>query len=163
MGQILTVSNAIKKARQLKIDGDKIILVGGCFDILHIGHLKFLEEAKKIGGKIFVLLESDNRVRLLKGESRPFNEQNERALLLASLNPVDFVILLPFLQKNHEYDKIVTQISPNVFAVTESDSGIDHKKRQAKKVGAEIKVVTKKVKNRSTSKVSELILKEKEL
>ena len=63
----------------------KIVLVGGCFDILHLGHVVFLEKAKKEGDVLVVLLESDEKVRFLKGKGRPVHTQSERAEILSAL------------------------------------------------------------------------------
>ncbi|MBU2632613.1 adenylyltransferase/cytidyltransferase family protein [Patescibacteria group bacterium] len=163
MGNIKSVKEAAQKAKELKTKGKKIILAGGCFDILHVGHLKFLQQAKKLGGVLFILLESDKKIKILKGKNRPINSLKERALLLSSLSPIDFVILLPFMHENQQYDKIVNLINPDIIAISEDDSGLMHKKRQAENLGIKIKVVTKKIKNRSTTRVSSLVLKEKEL
>ncbi|KKR32159.1 MAG: Glycerol-3-phosphate cytidyltransferase TagD, partial [Candidatus Gottesmanbacteria bacterium GW2011_GWC2_39_8] len=99
----------------LKTSGNKgFILVGGCFDILHFGHIKFLENAKKYGDKIIIALESDKRVRKLKGENRPFHKQTERAEILANLTLVDYIIMLPSFSKDSDYKKLVETIRPEV-------------------------------------------------
>jgi D-beta-D-heptose 7-phosphate kinase/D-beta-D-heptose 1-phosphate adenosyltransferase len=69
------------------------IFVNGTFDILHTGHIKLLTYAKSLGIKLTVAIDSDERVRLLKGESRPINNQLERKLMLEALKPVDEVII----------------------------------------------------------------------
>ncbi len=73
----------------------KKVLVGGCFDLLHFGHIKFLEEAKKSGDYLVVALESDENVRRTKGETRPIHTQEQRKAMLESLTCVDEVIMLP--------------------------------------------------------------------
>lgn len=77
----------------LKEQGKTIVFTNGCFDILHYGHLKYLEEAKACGDILVVGLNSDQSVKRLKGPSRPVNGQLERAYLLCGLKPVDYVVI----------------------------------------------------------------------
>jgi len=79
--------------RELKIKKRKIVFTNGCFDILHIGHIKYLEEAKSHGDILILGLNSDESIRKLKGESRPINSQADRAYILASLEVVDFLVV----------------------------------------------------------------------
>lgn len=71
----------------------KIIWVNGCFDILHVGHLRLLEYAKSKGDKLVVGIDSDERVRMLKGSNRPINNQEDRSELLRGLGCVDSVVV----------------------------------------------------------------------
>lgn len=71
--------------------GKKIVFTNGCFDILHAGHVTYLTEAKKLGDVLIMGLNSDESVRLLKGESRPINNEYDRALVLSSLKSIDYV------------------------------------------------------------------------
>lgn len=134
----------------------KRVLVGGCFDLIHYGHIKFLTEAKKAGDWLIVALESDENVRRHKGSNRPIHPQRERAEMLRSLRMVDEVIELPTLTKHQDYFDLVKKIKPAVIAVTEGDSQLENKKKQAKFVKAEVKVVTLLMKPYSTS----LLIKE---
>ena len=128
------------------------VLVGGCLDILHIGHIKFLKSAKKLGDYLIILLESDSNIKKLKGPSRPFHNQKERKETLESLRFVDQVIVLPNKVNDEVYKRIINKIKPSVIAITEGDP-IKYKKLiQAKSVGAILKVV-KKYKSHSTSKI----------
>lgn len=155
MKKILSVNQAIKTAKKLHGKKSKIVLVGGVFDILHIGHIRFLESAKKEGDFLFVLLESDISVRKKKGIARPLNRQKERSQVLAALIPVDFIIILKGILKDKDYDKIIKQIRPDILATTARDSYIFHKERQAKLVGAKVKTVIKRVKSKSTTGFAE--------
>ena len=76
-----------------------IVLVGGCFDIVHLGHLIFLEKAKAKGDILIVLLESDENIRKNKGQNRPINNQEDRALFLSKLKMVDKLDILQSLQR----------------------------------------------------------------
>ncbi len=76
-----------------RANNKKIIFTNGCFDILHVGHVKYLESAKSFGDVLIVGLNSDASVKRLKGQSRPINEQGDRAYILAALESVDYVVL----------------------------------------------------------------------
>lgn len=152
MKKIISIGQLPGLVRILKRDNLKIVLVGGCFDVMHPGHVIFLEKAKKEGDILVVLLENDKKVCLLKGKDRPVHIQLARAEILSALKMVDFVVLLPFMDKDSEYDKLISQIKPVVIAVTEGYENIHHK-RLAKLVGAKLKFVTRKVGNYSTSRI----------
>jgi len=76
-----------------KILGKKIVFTNGCFDILHIGHVKYLQEAKRLGDILVVGINSDSSVRKLKGSPRPFNSEKDRSSIIASLESVDYVVI----------------------------------------------------------------------
>ena len=135
----------------------RIVLTGGCFDLLHIGHARFLSKAKRMGDYLVVLLESDRKVKKLKGANRPLFAQKERAEMLSALGSVDLVVLLPTMEKDSDYLDLVTQISPDIIAVIENDPRLKEKKRQAKKVGGKLKVIPL-TKTFSTSKLAKLLL-----
>lgn len=130
----------------------KIVLVGGCFDVLHPGHIVFLEKAKKAGDRLVVLLESDRKIKELKGVNRPVHNQKQRAQVLKSVRFVDEVVLLPFIETEESYDEIIKKVNPDIIAVTSSDPQ-NHHKRSAKLIGAKLKIVTKVVGNHSTSRI----------
>lgn len=153
MNSILPVSQVSQLSKILKKEGQTIVLVGGCFDVLHPGHVIFLEKAKAVGDVLVVLLESDQKIRELKGVSRPVHTQKERAKVLSALRSVDYVVILPFLQKEKEYDQIVAKVSPDIIAATFGDSNIHHHQRSAKLTGAKLKYVTKMIGNHSTSRI----------
>jgi rfaE bifunctional protein nucleotidyltransferase chain/domain len=73
--------------------GEDIILANGCFDLLHVGHVRYLHAAKKLGGKLVVAINSDESVRGLKGKGRPLMPAEERAEILAALADVDAVVI----------------------------------------------------------------------
>ena len=135
---------------------NRIVLAGGCFDILHIGHVRFLSEAKKMGNYLVVLLENDEKVKKLKGKNRPIFTQEIRAEMLSALNCVDLVVVLPMMENDSDYMNLVTKIKPDIIAVTENDPNIDKKKGQAKKIRGELKVIPS-VKTLSTSALAKII------
>ena len=83
----------LEEIKKLQAQGKKIIATNGCFDILHVGHLRYLEASKALGDVLVVGLNSDKSVKRLKGESRPINNQEDRAEMLLALKPVDFVLI----------------------------------------------------------------------
>lgn len=158
MNQILNIDQAVKISNKLHIKNKTIVLAGGCFDILHIGHIDFLEKAKKRGDFLFIFLESDARIKQLKGKERPIFNKMERARVLSALKFIDYIILLPFFKKNNEYDDLILKLKPNIIAVTKNDPNIKHIKRQIKLVSAKIAIVNLKIKNvSSTSILSKIV------
>ena len=135
---------------------DRVVLTGGCFDILHIGHVRFLSEAKAMGDYLVVLLESDRSVKKLKGENRPVFSQKERAEMLAALRSVELIVLLPMMEKDSDYLNLVMKIKPDLIAVTEGDPLTEKKREQAKEVGGELKIVPL-VKTFSTSELAKIL------
>jgi len=135
----------------------KIVLVGGCFDIVHLGHLIFLEKAKAKGDILIVLLESDENIRKNKGQNRPINNQENRAVFLTKLKMVDYVIKLPEMKSDEDYLEILKKIKPNIIAVSEGDSALEKKKKQAKEIGARVLEVNKLIPHQSTSLIIDKI------
>ena len=145
----------LKKGRNKK--QNTTVLVGGCFDVLHLGHIVFLRKARNLGDKLVVLLESDQNIKKNKGNNRPINNQENRAKMLKSLRMVDQVIKLPEMKTDDEYLKIVKQIRPTIIAVSENDKNLINKKNQAKQIGAKLIKVTKLIPHQSTSRIIEII------
>lgn len=140
-----------------KMNGKKI-LVGGCFDVLHIGHVRFLEAAKKHGDILIVALESDEFIQKKKNK-QSFHTQHERAEILAALTCIDIVVLLPFLENNTDYFAMVKKINPDYIAVTENDPQIENKRVQAKEVESEVVVVTPYIPKKTSSDLIKAINK----
>lgn len=134
----------------------KKVLVGGCFDFIHFGHISFLKQAKALGDYLVVALESDENVRISKGDARPIHSQTQRKQMLESLSYVNEVITLPPMKTDEEYFNLVEQIKPVVIAVTEGDPILEKKQEQARKVGAEL-VVILKIHTPSTSQLAKLL------
>jgi len=103
------IKEIVEKAKQR---GKKIVTTNGCFDILHVGHIKMLKEAKKLGDLLIVGLNSDSSVRKIKGVGRPIINENERAEILAALESVDYIVV--FNEKTPV--KILSIIKPNIHA-----------------------------------------------
>lgn len=90
---ILNRDDLISRVVEARKIGLKIVLANGCFDLFHVGHIRYLAGAKALGGLLIVGLNSDRQVRLLKGEGRPFMPQNERAEIVAAIRFVDAVTI----------------------------------------------------------------------
>lgn len=153
MGRIVPIAEIKALSSELKNSGKKIVLAGGCFDILHIGHISFLEKAKASGDILVLLLESDAAIKLLKGEKRPINNQKNRAQILAAVQYVDFVLTLDKPFNNNDYENLVTEIKPDIIAVTEGDPNLRQKESQASEIGGQVKVVLEEISEHSTTKL----------
>jgi FAD synthetase len=134
----------------------KVVLVGGCFDILHYGHIHFLKKAKALGDYLIVALESDKNIKRLKGESRPIHNQSQRRKLLESLHLADQVIILADEMKDENYMKFINIISPDIIAITKGDPITAKKQKQADAVGATL-IEIPKVKSPSTTDLVKLL------
>jgi len=163
MNRIINVEKAIKLSKRFRKEGKTVILSGGCFDIIHLGHIKFLEAAKKTGDILLVFLESDANVKKIKGDQRPIHSQDERAQVLEALRFVDYVIKIPFLKENADYDKLIIRLKPSIIAITKGSSTFKHSKRQAKLIDAEVLEVIGNIPEKSTTKIAQIILDENKL
>ena len=110
MGIVVDRKDIISTINDLKKQGKTIVTTNGCFDILHVGHVRYLKKAKKLGDILVVALNSDSSTRALKGETRPINNQNDRAEILASLNCVDIVVIFDELSP----EKLLVEIAPDI-------------------------------------------------
>jgi rfaE bifunctional protein nucleotidyltransferase chain/domain len=92
--------------------GERVTLANGCFDLLHVGHVRYLHAAKELGGRLVVAINSDDSVRSLKGEGRPLMPAEERAEILAALADVDAVVIFP----ERDVRALIREIRPDVQA-----------------------------------------------
>lgn len=134
---------------KLKSAGKKIVFTNGCFDLLHYGHVKYLEDAKRKGDALIVAVNSDSSVRKIKGSKRPLVSQNDRARIIAALESVDYVTVFTEVTPL----KVITLLKPDVLI-----KGADWKKNEI--VGSRIvklcggKITTVKLaKGRSSTKL----------
>lgn len=146
------IKNIAEKAKK---ENKKIVFTNGCFDIIHSGHCFYLTEAKKLGDILIVGLNTDASVKRLKGETRPVNNEDDRAMVLSCLKPVDYVVLFdedtPF--------SLIRNIIPNVLVkggdyTIENIVGADIVLEN----GGEVKVIPF-VEGKSTTKIIEKISK----
>jgi rfaE bifunctional protein nucleotidyltransferase chain/domain len=101
-----------QRAEEWRRAGDRITLANGCFDLLHVGHVRYLHAAKQLGGRLVVAINSDDSVRALKGDGRPLMPAEERAEILAALADVDAVIIFP----ERDVRALLREIRPDVQA-----------------------------------------------
>ena len=101
-----------KRVEEWRRDGERIVLANGNFDLLHVGHVRYLRGAKELGGKLVVAINSDESVRVLKGEGRPVMPQMERAEIVAALGDVDAVVIFPEL----DVRALIREIRPDIQA-----------------------------------------------
>lgn len=110
--KLLTREELKRQAESWRAGGEKITLANGAFDLLHVGHVRYLHAAKRLGGKLVVAINSDESVRVLKGEGRPVMPGEERAEILAALSDVDAVIIFP----EPDVRGLVREIRPDIHA-----------------------------------------------
>ena len=101
----------IETCNELRQGGKKIVFTNGCFDILHVGHVRYLTTAKNFGDVLIVGLNTDESVKMLKGENRPINNEKDRAEVLLGLKAVDYVVL--FGERTAE--NLVSEIRPDIY------------------------------------------------
>ncbi|HEX6824303.1 MAG TPA: adenylyltransferase/cytidyltransferase family protein [Candidatus Sulfotelmatobacter sp.] len=110
--KILTRDQLREQVEQWRRAGQRIILANGNFDLLHVGHVRYLRGAKALGGQLVVAINSDQSVRALKGEARPIMPEQERAEIVSALADVDAVIVFPEL----DVRSIIREIRPDIHA-----------------------------------------------
>lgn len=157
MGTVVNIGKIPTLVQQLKKDGQKIVLVGGCFDILHSAHIEFLKKAKAQGDILVVLLESDERIRKLKGKNRPINTQKDRAVILSSLPFVSYVINLNNIQNDKDYEILVKLLKPDIIAITSGSPVYEWEKIYTKESGSKIVEVMDRKKDYSTTNIAQKI------
>jgi rfaE bifunctional protein nucleotidyltransferase chain/domain len=111
LGQIVTQEEIIKIVREGQKSSKTYAATNGCFDILHVGHVRYLQKTKRLADYSIVMLNSDKSVKLIKGESRPINNESDRAEILTALNSVDYVVL--FSEKSPA--ELLGKIKPDIY------------------------------------------------
>lgn len=152
--KIKRLTELIKIVKKLKSQNKKIATTNGVFDILHYGHVKYLEEAKKLGDILIVGVNSDKSVKENKGDKRPINDEKSRMWVLAALESVDYV----FLFNEKDPRSWLSKIKPDIH-VKAGDYKLDQiiEKGIVEKNGGKI-VIAKAEKQYSTTKVINKIL-----
>jgi D-glycero-beta-D-manno-heptose 1-phosphate adenylyltransferase len=110
--KILTLEELAEESGRLRSEGKRVVATNGCFDILHVGHVRYLAAARKLGDVLVVGLNGDKSVRQLKGEGRPVNREKDRAEVLAALESVDYVAIFP----EKRATKLLLAAQPAVYA-----------------------------------------------
>jgi rfaE bifunctional protein nucleotidyltransferase chain/domain len=132
---VLVLHEAAELADRLRAQGRRIVLANGCFDILHVGHVRYLRAARALGDVLFVGLNSDAAVRRLKGPGRPLMPAAERAELLEALRAVDHVVVFD----EDAADELLRRLRPHVHAKgTDYSADSVPERATARAVGADI-------------------------
>lgn len=108
---VMTEDELKEEVRKARLRGEKIVMTNGCFDILHAGHVSYLANARKLGDRLVVAVNSDESVKQLKGESRPINPLRQRMIVLGALESVDWVV--PFVEQTPQ--RLISNILPDVL------------------------------------------------
>ena len=140
-------------SNDLRIKNKKIIFTNGCFDILHLGHVKYLQKAKSLGDKLIVGVNSNDSVSRLKGPERPVNDEYDRAYLLASLEVVDYVVIF---EEDTPYE-LIKKIKPDVLVKGKDYEG---KEVVGSDIAGEVKLIDF-VEGRSTTSIIKKVKNEK--
>jgi rfaE bifunctional protein nucleotidyltransferase chain/domain len=102
---------AVELAARLKKRNQVVVLTNGCFDILHVGHVRYLQAARELGDCLIVGLNSDASVQQLKGSGRPLNQQEDRAEVLSGLAAVDYIVIF----EEPTAEALVREVQPNIY------------------------------------------------
>jgi D-glycero-beta-D-manno-heptose 1-phosphate adenylyltransferase len=110
--KLVPLSQLPALVQQWRDQGNKVVLTNGCFDLLHVGHVRYLHAAKELGGKVLVAVNSDASVRTLKGTGRPRVPDHERAEILAALTDVDAVVVFD----SPDVRELIRLVRPDIHA-----------------------------------------------
>jgi rfaE bifunctional protein nucleotidyltransferase chain/domain len=138
--KIMTVDELSRRAAEMRASGEKLVFTNGCFDLLHVGHVRYLKAARALGGALAVGINGDDSVRILKGDGRPINNERDRAEVLAAVEFVDFVVIFSEVRAT----RLLEAVKPAIYV-----KGGDYKaetlnaeeRASLDKIGAEIRIV----------------------
>jgi D-glycero-beta-D-manno-heptose 1-phosphate adenylyltransferase len=139
-GKILDPDRLAAIADSLREQGRKLVLTNGCFDLLHVGHVRYLQAARALGDALAVAINGDASVRLLKGEGRPLNTESDRAEMVAALECVDYAVLFPEVRVT----RLIEKVRPSIYVKggDYTPASLHPEERAAlEKVGAEIRIL----------------------
>lgn len=135
-GKVILNREELLRARaRLRAEGRRLVFTNGCFDILHVGHVRYLSEARRLGDALLVAINSDASVRALKGAGRPILNESERAEILAALSSVDFVTVF----EEQSPRALISQVLPDVL-VKGGDYQLDeiHGREEVERAGGRV-------------------------
>jgi rfaE bifunctional protein nucleotidyltransferase chain/domain len=138
--KILDMGQLAARARELREQGRKIVFTNGCFDLLHVGHVRYLRRARALGDLLVVGINGDRSVRELKGANRPINNEQDRAEVVAALESVDLVTIFPELRAT----RLLETVQPAVYAKggDYTPETLNAEERTVlQKVGADIRII----------------------
>ncbi|MFH1392447.1 MAG: adenylyltransferase/cytidyltransferase family protein [bacterium] len=139
--KIKSYQEIVRISARLKKQNKKIVFVTGCFDIMHFGHIIFLNYAKKQGDVLVIGLGSDKTIKKLKGPIRPILNEKLRSRMLAAIEIVDYVIISKekLINYNIDFSVLIAKIKPDVFVVPITDKKLDYKKSLVGKYNGKLK------------------------
>jgi rfaE bifunctional protein nucleotidyltransferase chain/domain len=108
--KVVNVKELAQIAKAMRAAGKRLVITNGCFDLLHLGHVRYLQAARALGDVLAVGLNGDQSVRELKGADRPINNERDRAELLAALEDVDFVAIFPEVRATRFLETVAPEI-----------------------------------------------------
>ncbi|MGA6981875.1 MAG: adenylyltransferase/cytidyltransferase family protein [Candidatus Sulfotelmatobacter sp.] len=147
--KIMERRQLVERVQEWRRAGEHIVLANGNFDLLHVGHVRYLQAAKELGGKLVVAINSDESVRRLKGEGRPIMPAEERAEIVAALGDVDAVVIFPEL----DVRALIQEIRPDIQAKgTDYTEDTVPERDTVKEYGGRVAIVGD-AKNHSTSEI----------
>ncbi|PYJ23436.1 MAG: D-glycero-beta-D-manno-heptose 1-phosphate adenylyltransferase [Verrucomicrobia bacterium] len=138
--KIIDMDELAARAEVLRAAGKKLVVTNGCFDLLHVGHVRYLQAARALGDLLAVGLNGDRSVRELKGNGRPITAESDRAEVLAALQCVDLVTIFPQTRAT----QFIAAIKPAIYVKggDYSSETLDEEERAVlKEVGAEIRII----------------------
>lgn len=138
--KIASLDELPERTKELRIAGKKIVVTNGCFDLLHVGHIRYLKAARALGDALVVGVNGDQSVRELKGRGRPLNNEKDRAELVASLDSVDLVAIFPELRAT----RFIELVKPNVYVKGgdyDSETLNPEERRMLEQIGSKIEIV----------------------
>ncbi len=152
-GKILSSEMLLRERERLRAEGKRLVFTNGCFDILHVGHVRYLQKARELGDVLLVAINSDRTVRELKGEGRPIMNEDERAEMLAALSAVDYVTVFDDVSPR----RLISELLPDVL-VKGGDYALDeiHGREEVERAGGRV-VSLPFVEGASTSGIIEKI------
>src|SRR2546426_1397318 len=109
--KIVTVEELARRSRQLREAGKGLVVTNGCFDLLHVGHVRYLQAARALGDALAVAINGDDSVRVLKGEGRPLNTESDRVELVAALQCVDYAVLF----SEERVTRLIEKVRPAIY------------------------------------------------
>lgn len=147
-----------EEIERLKEDGELIVFTNGCFDILHVGHIRYLKKAASLGDKLVLAVNSDSSVRELKGNNRPFVPQEERLEMLAALEMIDYLVLFSEI----DCRSVLEELKPQIY-IKGGDYRIEDlpEAETVYSYGGKIVLITE-VKGRSTTNLIKKIRKSRD-
>src|ERR1700736_6712777 len=138
--KIITAEQARSLGKEMRVNGRKLVFTNGCFDLLHVGHVRFLQAARALGDALLVPINGDESVHALKGEGRPLNRAADRAEVIAALESVDRVVIFPEVRATQLLEIVRPAIYVKGGGYTESTLHA-HERTALERIGAEIRIL----------------------